>query len=163
MDKQDSKENVKEMVNNHISSIVFPVYFFLLLVFFFKSRELEQLKEKIYNLELENSKLNYNSLKLQEELQQLSSQLITSNENTTESQRPISEESGHNKDSAGSESPERFEIIDKNMSIFKEDNISNSSFNASDWMNLSIPVDNRDCDSSGECKLRDIELNTRLV
>lgn len=124
---------------------------------------MEEFKEKTYNSELENSKLSYNNLKLQEELKQLSSQLIASNQSATESQIPVSEDNGHNKDSAGSESPERFEIIDKNMSIFKEDNISNSSFNASDWMNLSIPVDNRDCDTSGECKLRDIESGTRLV
>lgn len=122
---------------------------------------MEEFKDKTYNLELENSKLNYSNLKLQEELKQLSSQLIASNEITTESQ--VAAERGNNKNSAGSESPERFEIIDKNMSIFKEDNISNSSFNASDWMNLSIPVDNRDCDTSGECKLRDIELNAWCV
>lgn len=55
------------------------------------------------------------------------------------------------KDSLGSDSPERFEIVDKNMPIFKQrdsivtldDNISNNSFNTNEWMNLNIPQDSQ--------------------
>ncbi|KAJ8919648.1 hypothetical protein NQ315_006175 [Exocentrus adspersus] len=124
-----------------------------------RAKELEDVKEKAYSLELENSKLNYSNLKLQEELKQFSSQLLSSGDNETLSQVPNVEDGGA-KGTAGSESPERFEIIDKNMPVFKEDNISNSSFNASDWMNLSIPVDSRDCDSNEESKPTDVGVYT---
>lgn len=81
-------------------------------------------------------------------MKQLSSQLTVSG--TEEgSINPKYNNNKTEKDSVGSDSPERFEIVDKNMSLFKQrdsivtldDNISNNSFNTSDWMNLNIPQD----------------------
>ncbi|KAJ8942002.1 hypothetical protein NQ314_010231 [Rhamnusium bicolor] len=114
----------------------------------------------------DDKKVCYNNLKLKEEIQ-LSSQLTVSNENDlTLAKKPTAEQRRHT-DFIGSDSPERFEIIDKSMSIFKktdtvstlEDNISNSSFNTGDWLNLNIPLDNKDCDSYRENKSRDLLLD----
>lgn len=70
------------------------------------------------------------------------------------------------KDSIGSDSPERFEIVDKNMPLFKQrgsivtldDNISNNSFNTNDWMNLNIPQDHQ-----GDHISRKLDFENRYV
>lgn len=120
----------------------------------FQTEELDELRDKIHNLEIENSKLKYTNLKHEEDLEDLSSRLAKETKQTTAAPNP---ETNRN------ESPDRFEIIDGNSSIFKEDNISNSSFNAGEWMNLSIPADNRDFEVREEGKPRDAEVRVRLV
>lgn len=94
------------------------------------------MKEQILHLENENTKLK-------EEFKEISSHLpLKQNEElTVNAKYNIKIE----KNIIGSDSPETFEIIDKNMSVFRQsittsdDNISNSSFNANEWINLNIP------------------------
>lgn len=108
---------------------------------------MEALKETILDLENENCNLKVYNAKLNEEIQQMSSQLAV----TQVDDGAVSDKNNVKieKKLIGNESPERFEIIDKNMSVFKErdsvisldDNISNNSFNTSEWINLNIPQD----------------------
>nr|CAI5819958.1 unnamed protein product [Callosobruchus analis] len=118
----------------------------------------EELKAKLHKAEHENTELNYSNLKLQEDIKQVSNQLADVSQSTFK---------GGLNESVGSESPERFEFIEKNMTAFRakeniEDNISNSSFNTSDWTNICIPADNND---SGKTevkmgsKLKSLELS----
>lgn len=98
-------------------------------------------------LENENSELRLSNSKLEGEVKQLSSQLTVtqSEESSINPKYNIKIE----KSSTGSDSPERFEMVDKNMPLFKQrdsivtldDNISNNSFNTSEWMNLNISQD----------------------
>nr|CAH7731165.1 unnamed protein product [Callosobruchus chinensis] len=118
----------------------------------------EELKAKLYKVEHENTELNYSNLKLQEDIKQVSNQLADVSQSTFKG--------GHN-ESVGSESPERFEFIEKNMAAFRardniEDSISNSSFNTNDWMNICIPVDNNESgktDVKIGSKLKSLELS----
>lgn len=96
-------------------------------------------------METENSELRFSINKLEEEIKHLSSQLTSTHTdvNATNPKFNCKVE----KDSIGSDSPERFEIVDKNMPLFKQrgstltldDNVSNNSFNTNEWMNLNIP------------------------
>lgn len=96
----------------------------------------ENLKLKANNMDEEYRELKNIVVNLQKENELLSSQINMQ-----------SEDKPSNKNSLGSDSPERFEIIDKNMTIFHkkegsvDDNLSNNSFNTSDWLNLSMPVE----------------------
>lgn len=114
-------------------------------MFLLQNEKLDTLKKKIHDLENENSELRYSNTKLEEEVKQLSSQFEVTNteDSSTNPKFNIKIE----KDSIGSNSPERFEMVDKNMSLFKQrdsivtldDNISNNSFNTNEWINLNIP------------------------
>lgn len=98
-------------------------------------------------LENENSELGLSNSKLEIEVKQLSSQLTVtqSDESSINPKYNIKIE----KSLSDNESPERFEMVDKNMPLFKQrysivtldDNISNNSFNTSEWMTLNIPQD----------------------
>lgn len=135
----------KEDCSEHVSSI--SKYFIVVNVYDFQIEKLEILQEKLLALENENSELRHSNSKLEEELKQLSSQLTVTHapeSSTSPTYNPKIE-----KNSIGSESPERFEMVDKNMPLFKhrgsivtlDDNISNNSFNPSDWMNINIQTD----------------------
>lgn len=146
----------------------FP-YVKLILSLYLQKEQLEALKEKLYILESEKSELHYSNLKLQEENKQLAVQFTESYqeerpENIKSNLLEVEINERENKDSVGSDSPERFEIVDKNLPIFKqrgsimtlEDNLSNNSFNANDWMNITIPQD-----SQTENKSKNIDLEIR--
>ncbi|VEN57159.1 unnamed protein product [Callosobruchus maculatus] len=118
----------------------------------------QELKAKLHKVEHENTELNYSNLKLQEDIKLVSNQLADVSQSTFK---------GGLNESVGSESPERFEFIEKNMAAFRareniEDSISNSSFNTSDWMNICMPVDNSDSgktDVKMGSKLKSLELS----
>lgn len=105
--------------------------------------EIESLKRRILQFENENSDLKSENTKLNEEFKQISSQLRL--KQTDEAAVNIKYNNKTEKNIIGSDSPETFEIIDKNMSVFKQsittsdDNMSNSSFNANEWIDLNIP------------------------
>ncbi|XP_066257908.1 RAB11-binding protein RELCH homolog isoform X1 [Euwallacea similis] len=91
--------------------------------------EIEKLKSKVYFLEADLQDLQV----FKEQLQ---------------SEQPIQDEDLKDitdiKTSEIGDSPERFEIIDKSMVLFKrssdlEDNVSNNSLNTSEWAKISIP------------------------
>lgn len=116
-----------------------------------------------FEVKYKNLELEYSELKSIKENEILPSHTDLPLKNTPNS-----------KDSLGSESPsERFEIIDKNMTVFKkrdsiitlEDNISNSSLNVNDWTNLTMAHDNvLPNESINNCKETDVtkEKNCKL-
>ncbi|CAH2002758.1 unnamed protein product [Acanthoscelides obtectus] len=120
--------------------------------------KIEELKAKLHKLEHDNTELNNNNLKLQEDIKLVSNQLADISQSTIKSCM---------NESVGSESPERFEFIEKNMPIFRnkdsiEDNISNSSINTSEWMNVCSPTENSDSgktDRKIEDKMKSLEIN----
>uniref|UniRef100_A0AAR5Q8M1 LisH domain-containing protein n=1 Tax=Dendroctonus ponderosae TaxID=77166 RepID=A0AAR5Q8M1_DENPD len=93
--------------------------------------EIEELKSQLDFLEADLAELQSLKEQLQKEYTVISDDIISSELKTAV------------KTSECSDSPERFEIIDKNMSLFKkkdiEDTISNNSFNTSDWAKISLP------------------------
>lgn len=108
--------------------------------------ELEKLQSKVYFLEADLSELKSINEQLQKEYKSIVSDDVLS---------PELKDTPDVKTSESSDSPERFEIIDKNMPIFKkgdlDDTISNNSFNANDWTRISMP----EKDTSDE-SIRDI-------
>lgn len=124
------------------------------------------MKEKLSKTEIENAQMEFDNIKFQEGIKIISSQL-ESKEDELISLKSHSCSRANTKDSTGSNTPDRFEFIDKN--VFKtrdgitlvEDNISNNSFNTSDWMNLSIPVENSDNNIQTDGKFRSVNLDWR--
>lgn len=122
----------------------------------------ENLKLKVASLEEEGNELKSVIVNLQRENELLSSQItVQSDEYVRNNQK----NAPSNKESLGSDSPERFEIIEKNMSIFHkkegsvDDNLSNNSFNTNEWLNLSMPVDVNESQKaikSSDCDLEKI-------
>ncbi|XP_049819532.1 RAB11-binding protein RELCH homolog isoform X2 [Aethina tumida] len=108
--------------------------------------EMQNLKAKLSNTENECSNLKTQNLNLQKENDLLSSS-ITNEDLAMIPKKPPS------KGSMGSESPERFEMIDKKSDsiIMLEDNISNNSFNTNEWTNLCIN-ENKDCEFPKDAK-----------
>ncbi|KAG5900415.1 hypothetical protein JTB14_029302 [Gonioctena quinquepunctata] len=128
-----------------------------------EQKTIESLTEKIQSLETQNSDLNHSITKLQDELTQLShKQSLPDTCATTEI--PFPEKIEIDKESIDSDSPERFEFVDKNIYLVKkrdsiitlEDNVSNNSFNTSDWTNLSLPVENKDSNVQNDSKRRSL-------
>ncbi|CAH0546958.1 unnamed protein product [Brassicogethes aeneus] len=109
--------------------------------------ELLNIKSKLKDIENECSNLNCLNLNLQKENDLLSSSL--NNEDLSE----LAKKLPSNKGSLGSDSPERFEIIDKKSEsiIIMEDNVSNNSFNINEWTNLCI-TENKEGDFQKESK-----------
>lgn len=107
---------------------------------------MQNLKAKLSNTENECSNLKTQNLNLQKENDLLSSS-ITNEDLAMIPKKPPS------KGSMGSESPERFEMIDKKSDsiIMLEDNISNNSFNTNEWTNLCIN-ENKDCEFPKDAK-----------
>lgn len=96
--------------------------------------EIEKLKSKLYITEADVL-----------ELKSMNEQLLKENKlnEAMHINLTVEKAAPDTKCSETSDSPERFEIIDKNMPLFKkndlEDTISNNSFNVNDWTSLSMP------------------------
>ncbi|KAL1489480.1 hypothetical protein ABEB36_014368 [Hypothenemus hampei] len=99
-----------------------------------QSCEIEKLKSKIYFLEADLSELQTVKERLQKDANYNETPSPEHNKNITNSKNS----------ECSSNSPERFEVIDRHMPIFKkndlnEDTISNNSFNANEWAKINLP------------------------
>lgn len=100
---------------------------------------MQKMKVELLNLELQISDLKSENVNLKKQNEAATCQV---NEIVTDPQKNIS--SSKNSVS-GSDSPECFEIIDRSTILKKrdsiitlEDNISNNSFNPSEWTNVTV-------------------------
>lgn len=110
--------------------------------------ENKKLKSEIVNLELQLSDMKTENLNLKTQNEMTSSQKPYKSAIDEPGNLPKNVTSSKNS-TTGSNSPECFEIIDQNSVMVKkrdsiitylEDNISNNSFNTSEWTNISVNV-----------------------
>ncbi|XP_074035175.1 RAB11-binding protein RELCH homolog isoform X2 [Leptinotarsa decemlineata] len=134
-------------------------------------KAVENFGETIQNIELQTSNKSGNIVKLQGEIKQLCSNQKTPAIDSASTEIPYTNRTEIDKESTdSSDPPERFEFIDKNVYLEKkrdsivtlEDNVSNNSFDTSDWTNLSLPIEIKESNSQTENKCRSLDRDLRL-